>query len=388
MRMVHEGKAGGPAGLVKMTEELFAMPMQPTILRSDALGRLRRLLSERKVEAGAISLSDEPVRRGVLFDAGGKRVDFPIGPAFERAWVALVDLDPAARWAHPAMWAFIPVEGGDTPIELPRDEPPRDRDRRRPPLARGSGMKAHAVLWCGLAVPRTYDFAGSVHDLAIACKVARALGIAPADIHAFVPVPRARGGVESDPRENDLLPPEFHGKKYGATRAELRRVLQGLPRGNALLFIATNHGDGQGLLTSEIVDELEEDDYSPLKLSPRELDEMLDGWQGPQVLVIAACYAGIFLDIGSANRMVIAACSEKERYYLEGMDRRCSPLLPVLFGAWTGTTFDDQPPLPLEPSLTAAFEAAKVFLENGYEGDKTTVPLRNGEVNWPALGGP
>jgi|HubBroStandDraft_6_1064221.scaffolds.fasta_scaffold1127191_2 hypothetical protein len=118
MRMVHEGKAGGPAGLVKMTEELFAMPVQPTTLRSDALERLRRLLGERKVEAGAINFSDEPVRRGVLFDAAGKRVDFPIGPAFERAWVALVDLDPTARWAHPALWAFIPAEGGDTQIEL------------------------------------------------------------------------------------------------------------------------------------------------------------------------------------------------------------------------------------------------------------------------------
>jgi|HubBroStandDraft_6_1064221.scaffolds.fasta_scaffold1127191_1 hypothetical protein len=78
-------------------------------------------------------------------------------------------------------------------------------------------MTAHAVLWCGYAVPGTYDFAGSVQDLALACDVARALGIAPGDIHAFV----CRG---------DLLPPEFQGQKYGATRAELGRVLQALPR--------------------------------------------------------------------------------------------------------------------------------------------------------------
>jgi hypothetical protein len=125
--MVHESKAGAPAGLAELTEQVFEMPARPTILRRDALDRVRRALAARKIEAGEIELSDEPVPRGRLFDAAGKRVAFPDGAAFERAYVALVDLDPAARWAHPALWAFVPAEGGDTPVELRETNVPENQ---------------------------------------------------------------------------------------------------------------------------------------------------------------------------------------------------------------------------------------------------------------------
>jgi hypothetical protein len=113
-------RAGRRSGIAEM-------PARPTILRGEALDRLRRLLADRKVEAGEISLSDEPVRRGRLFDAAGRRVAFPGGDAFERSYVALVDLDPTARWAHPALWAFIPAEGGDAPIELCETDVPENQ---------------------------------------------------------------------------------------------------------------------------------------------------------------------------------------------------------------------------------------------------------------------
>lgn len=126
-RVSDDKKPGGPSGVAALLDELFEMPAQPTIRRDDVLARLRRLLADRNIEAGRLELSDEPVRRGRLFDAAGKRVDFPLGDAFERAYVALVDLEPLARWAHPALWAFIPAEGGDTPIELRETNVPENQ---------------------------------------------------------------------------------------------------------------------------------------------------------------------------------------------------------------------------------------------------------------------
>jgi hypothetical protein len=243
-------------------------------------------------------------------------------------------------------------------------------------------VTAHAFLWCGVVWPQTKsrfggkeggipDFAASLQDIGLSCRTATALGIAPTDIHAFV-------------CRNDLLPTDFRGSEHRATRSALRDLLRGLPPEGALFFVATNHGVPEGLLTSESIDELEEDDDSPLILSPRELGVMLAGWQGPQVLVIAACHAGVFLELGSEKRAVITSCAADEKYYATGMDRPCSPLLPAFFGAWTGTTFESDPAPPRERDLDAAFEAAKTRLEGGYEGRPTRTPHRSGEARWPA----
>jgi hypothetical protein len=127
MHMENNYEKASRSGIAELTEDLFEMPARPTLLRSEALDRLRRLLAERKIEAGELMLSDEPVRRRSLFDAAGRRVEFPGGEAFERSYVALVDLDPAARWAHPALWAFIPAEGGETPLELRETNVPENQ---------------------------------------------------------------------------------------------------------------------------------------------------------------------------------------------------------------------------------------------------------------------
>lgn len=234
-------------------------------------------------------------------------------------------------------------------------------------------MTAHALLWCGFAKGdgASDDFVASVHDLELACRAAKALGIAPANIHAFM-------------CRTDLLPADFRGSRHLATRAELSSVLHNLRPEDALFFVATNHGVPQGLLTSERVDEFEEDNLTPRQLSPGELRKMLDGREGAQILVIAACHAGIFLDLGGEKRTVIAACSADETYRWEDKERPCSPLLPELFGAWTGTTFEGRPEPPRKPALKAAFEATKVRLANGYEGHPTRTPLWSGEASWPA----
>lgn len=116
-----------PSGVADVTEALFHVPALPTILRADAKERILALLADRDVAGAALYLSDGPVRRGMLFDATGKRVAFPEGAAFERAYVALVDLDTEARWAHRALWVFVPAEGGDTPIEARDTNVPENR---------------------------------------------------------------------------------------------------------------------------------------------------------------------------------------------------------------------------------------------------------------------
>lgn len=103
------------AGVSGVLERFFDVPTTPTILKSDAVAQLRQALQERQIEGAQIELSDEPVHRGMLVDASGKRVEFPPGRNFDRAYIALVNLEPAARWAHPALWAFISSEK-DTPI--------------------------------------------------------------------------------------------------------------------------------------------------------------------------------------------------------------------------------------------------------------------------------
>jgi hypothetical protein len=107
-------------------EDDFHVPLVPSIGRVEALAQVRAAAEALKLGAVSVALSDQPVARGALFDAAGARVPFPEDKAYDRCYVALLDPSPTTRWAHPAWWAFIPVEGDGPPVlrdtELPENQ--------------------------------------------------------------------------------------------------------------------------------------------------------------------------------------------------------------------------------------------------------------------------
>ena len=104
-------RPGTEPGLLKIVEERFNVPAKPAIGRAEAAQRVRAKVEAEKVACERLDLSDIPVRRGSLFDMSGKCVLFPDGDPYERCYIALVDPQVDAQWAHPAYWAFVPAAG-------------------------------------------------------------------------------------------------------------------------------------------------------------------------------------------------------------------------------------------------------------------------------------
>ncbi len=108
-------RPGAPSGLSAILEREFGVPAQPTIGRRDVLDRVEEALAQPEFDGHrdrvAITVSDAPVARNALSDAAGGRVAFPEDTVYDRCFVALVDPDPMALWAHPAWWAFVPADG-------------------------------------------------------------------------------------------------------------------------------------------------------------------------------------------------------------------------------------------------------------------------------------
>ena len=119
-------RPGGRPGLLATLEDDFHVPLVPSIGRVQALEQIRAAAKDKALGAVSLALSDQPVARGALFDAAGVRVRFPEGKAYDRCYVALVDPSPTTRWAHPAWWAFIPVEG-DAPAVLRETQLPENQ---------------------------------------------------------------------------------------------------------------------------------------------------------------------------------------------------------------------------------------------------------------------
>lgn len=247
-------------------------------------------------------------------------------------------------------------------------------------------MTARALLWCGHvrppredrrgnAITGAYDFPASKNDVAIAIRAARALGIRDREIYPFL-------------CDDGLLPADFAEPVHDATAAALRRVVRGLAvsarPGDPLLFVASNHGERQGLLMTVRYDELEDDE--PVHLTPGILDECLSQLDGPQVVLVATCHSGVFLPLGARpNRLVVTACDEEERYLVTSDDEDAhSPMLRTLLGAWCGVAPGDEA-APPRVSLEDAFEAARLRerTRNDVPAPRRTEPLRSGNVAWP-----
>ena len=238
-------------------------------------------------------------------------------------------------------------------------------------------MRRRALLWCGWADPaRVFDFPASVKDLDLAVRAARALGVRDNDMHAFLGHADLISGVDVS--------------QTVATLEALERVVTRLAHeataDDALLFIATNHGERQGLLTSAPVDEFASDDEVSRHLTPATLRQCLDRIPGTQVLILATCHAGVFLPLAQENRAVLASCASDQVYLVQD-DPPCSPFLIELFKAWCSielpgyqTVFSSD---VLE--LDAAFLQAELQLSQGaYPPEyKRLKPLRQGTARWP-----
>jgi hypothetical protein len=124
-----------PSAIEAVLTQEFGEPVTPTLTRAEVLERIKHLLAERAIPYQRIDISDVPVHRNALSDAAGRRVRFPEGRAYSRCFVALIDPDTDARWAHPAWWAFVPADGR-APVEV--------RETRLPEHPRGA-VRLYAV---------------------------------------------------------------------------------------------------------------------------------------------------------------------------------------------------------------------------------------------------
>lgn len=229
-------------------------------------------------------------------------------------------------------------------------------------------MNARVILWCGYVEPgQDWDFQWSLHDLRIAYEALTKIGVAEANIHALV-------------GRDDLLPEEFRGKYEGkATLDMLQKVLRASkPANTPLIFVATNHGIRDGLIStpSKAVEYGQKGNRTGHQgtrtLKPSALAEALKVWNGPQVLVIAACYAGVFLELGNAQkRLVLASCKGDEPYHLEDKDPPHSVFLEKFFEALGE--------VPGACPNTAFERAAANMPAQGFGH----LPLKSGSVAWP-----
>jgi hypothetical protein len=148
---------------------------------------------------------------------------------------------------------------------------------------------------------------------------------------------------------------------------------------DALLFVAVNHGASDGLMTSDVVNEFDED-ATVARLTPEVLDDCIRLLTGPQVIIIASCYAGIFLRLSPrAERAVLVSCGASERYYVSRNEHAWSAFLDELFGAWCGVALSDTVPRK-RLGLRAAFMEAEQRLAAASARNK---PLHAGATAWP-----
>jgi len=256
-------------------------------------------------------------------------------------------------------------------------------------------MTTRAILWCGTlkedrAVSATdvresrkerralqedpnalnLDLAAQVNGLDLAFRAALHLGARPRDIHACV-------------CRDDLLPREFVTTYHPATVEALQRLTRSFvpdaEEDDSLLFIATNHGEKTGLVTSAMIDELDDDDASRF-LTPGALDACLAALPGRQAIIIAACYAGQYLKLGARpGRVVLVSCSADEVYWIRKDDEgACSAFLEHLFAAWCGVALSDSIPRA-QLSLDDAFARATERLA---AVSSRNIPVRAGTATW------
>lgn len=235
-----------------------------------------------------------------------------------------------------------------------------------------------AVLWSGAVEPWEHPRPGQRHDRGIqlrdlqrAYRGARALGVGPRDIHAFL--------VDEDLAPDDLPASQL----YPATIAALEKLLSSLTgMDDELLFIAVNHSTNRGMATAWVAEEDGEEFVQDSHLlTPATLSRLLDPLGGNQILILSVCYAGIFTSLGREGRMVMTSCGV-ESYRVQTWDgeNAVCPFLEATLRAWCG--YDEKEDFFAAPArqpiaLASVPDRAKDFL--------TTfkfIPGIAGSANW------
>lgn len=242
-------------------------------------------------------------------------------------------------------------------------------------------MTCRALLWCGQVrgEGRENDFAVCVQDLDLAYQAARRLGVDPADIWALV-CP-----------DFDLLPQGFDDRRRrAATLDALREVTAVIAKvsrdDDATLFVGANHGEqARGMLVyTPMIDPF--GPYSPYaepeRLTPAILGECLEPIAGQQILLLGACYSGMFLSLATERRAVLSACDDTEIWSALRSGIHCSAFLTPIFEHWTGATLGGfAPPEPL--SLDEAFDRVRRELRQVSSNGRPVTPVRAGTARWP-----
>lgn len=249
-------------------------------------------------------------------------------------------------------------------------------------------MTCRAIIWCGaITNPRApslrprkterrrdkalhhrpaVERAIFQNDIELAIQAAHHRQVRPENVWAFV-------------CDRDLLPEDFAGQVHHATVAALGAAITTIAQiataDDHLIFIATNHGVPEGLLVeSKPFDDLAEDVDEPVLLSPERLQQSLDTIPGQQIVVIGACYAGIFLPLANACRAILAVCGAQKTY---GNDREPHPprnhFLYELLSRWAGVSLANLA-VPERVPMAKAFLAIKA----DFDGCDSS-----GDARWP-----
>ena len=243
-------------------------------------------------------------------------------------------------------------------------------------------MTCRAIIWCGaITQPRQRvqrrgkerrDLPAMERvifrsDIELAIQAAQRRQVRPEDIWAFV-------------CDEELLPETFAGRVYPATvpalQAAMKSIEQVATAEDHLIFIATNHGTAEGLLVETAPsDEFTESDDEPAFLSLLILQHCLEPILGQQILVIATCYAGIFLPLGSARRAILAVCGANKPYEIKfvELDPPRNPFLYELLSRWAGVSLANYA-VPEPASMSEAFRT----IEPDFEGCGSA-----GDASWP-----
>jgi hypothetical protein len=111
-------RPGSAPGIEAVLRDQFEVRTKATLGVAAAAERVRAKIAAERLTCERLDLSDDPVRRGALFDMSGARVPFPPGRAYDRCYVALIDPDTRLGWGHDAHWAFVPADGeGDVVVQ-------------------------------------------------------------------------------------------------------------------------------------------------------------------------------------------------------------------------------------------------------------------------------
>ena len=230
-------------------------------------------------------------------------------------------------------------------------------------------MTRRAFIWCGQTRGER-DAGTSANDVSIAINSARALNVPEREIRLFA--------CESLPGRR-RHPVQHHDATIEELRGAIGLASEEASAEDMLLFVATNHGGPSGLMTSSRSDEFDLTSESRV-LSERLLGQMLDPIEGSQILLIGACYSGLFLNIARTGRVVLSACDQNSTVQWEDLPPLCTPFLSIFLNTWTGASHQGEGDGRVPLKLGVAFELTKVALSEGPQN--RPVPQRGGDAEW------